>query len=304
MAEQDNPNSKSHQVFDKLSTPTHLKINAENCDEELGDEKIQSIQDIEGFYPHKEKATVQYQFEQRPSFLVTTHKPMVEPWKHIVITELVDIATVGGPRTISTYFVRAKMMTEIEIDVRSMLDDFGLKDKQQVTTLQNKWYIMKNVVMVLLPSNFIALFTCDILPEKSKCYIALEHILWKIVAMSDITGAIKNNHDIGIPDLLKHVKENKGVKGFRGRDSIHPESILVEDCDILIPATLGGVISRGNANEIKAKFMIEAANHPTDPKADGILSKKGVIILPDIYANSGGVIVSYFEWVQNIQGFM
>ncbi|KAK8670022.1 hypothetical protein V6N13_104788 [Hibiscus sabdariffa] len=159
-------------------------------------------------------------------------------------------------------------------------------------------------VQVLLPSNFIALFTDDILPAKSRCYIALEPILWKIVAISDITGAIKNSHGIGIPNLLKHVKENKGVKGFHGRDSIHPESILVEDCDILIPAALRGVTNKGNENEIKAKFVIEAANHPNDPEADGILSKKGVIILPDIYANSGGVTVSYFEWVQNIQGFM
>ncbi|KAK9010482.1 hypothetical protein V6N11_036989 [Hibiscus sabdariffa] len=196
------------------------------------------------------------------------------------------------------------MMIEIEIDVRNMLDDFGLKDKQQVTTLQNKWYIVRNVVHVLLPLNFIALFTGDILPAKSRCYIVLEPILWKIVAISDITGAIKNIHGISIPDLLKHVKENKGVKGFHGRDSIHPESILVEDCDIYIPVALGGVINRGNANKIKVKFVIEAANHPTHPEANGILSKKGVIIIPDKYANSRGVTISYLEWVQNIQGFM
>ncbi|KAF4368529.1 hypothetical protein F8388_018653 [Cannabis sativa] len=126
----------------------------------------------------------------------------------------------------------------------------------------------------------------------------------KIVAVSDISGAIKNSKGLDVPNLLKHVKENKGVKGFSGGDSIEPSSILVEDCDILIPAALGGVINRENANEIKAKFIIEAANHPTDPDADEILSKKGVVILPDIYANSGGVTVSYFEWVQNIQGFM
>ncbi|KAK9017151.1 hypothetical protein V6N11_079634 [Hibiscus sabdariffa] len=97
----------------------------------------------------------------------------------------------------------------------------------------------------------------------------------KIVAVSDVTGAIKNTNGIDIPN-----------------------------CDILIPAALGGIINRENANDIKAKFIIEAANHPTDPEADEILSKKGVVILPDIYANSGGVTVSYFEWVQNIQGFL
>nr|GMC88755.1 glutamate dehydrogenase B [Ipomoea batatas] len=126
----------------------------------------------------------------------------------------------------------------------------------------------------------------------------------KIVAVSDISGAIKNNNGIDIPSLMKHVKENRGVKGFHDGVAIDPNSILVEDCDILIPAALGGVINRDNAKDIKAKFIIEAANHPTDPEADEILSKKGVVILPDIYANSGGVTVSYFEWVQNIQGFM
>ncbi|KAK8576291.1 hypothetical protein V6N13_090765 [Hibiscus sabdariffa] len=126
----------------------------------------------------------------------------------------------------------------------------------------------------------------------------------KIVAVSDATGAIKNRNGIDIPSLLNHVKENKGINGFHGGDSLDPELILVEDCDILIPAALGGIINRENANDIKAKFIIEAANHPTDPEADEILSKKGVVILPDIYANSGGVTVSYFEWVQNIQGFL
>ncbi|KAG4940307.1 Glutamate dehydrogenase 1 [Glycine max] len=126
----------------------------------------------------------------------------------------------------------------------------------------------------------------------------------KVVAVSDITGAIKNSNGLDIPSLLEHSKVHRGVKGFNGSDPIDPNSILVEDCDVLVPAALGGVINRENANEIKAKFIVEAANHPTDPEADEILKKKGVVILPDIFANSGGVTVSYFEWVQNIQGFM
>ncbi|XAR70065.1 Glutamate dehydrogenase (NAD(P)(+)) [Bertholletia excelsa] len=126
----------------------------------------------------------------------------------------------------------------------------------------------------------------------------------KVVAVSDITGAVKNSKGLDIANLLKHARENRGVKGFMGGDPIDPNAILVEDCDILIPAALGGVINRENANDIKAKFIVEAANHPTDPEADEILANKGVVILPDIYANSGGVTVSYFEWVQNIQGFM
>ncbi|CAN6464913.1 unnamed protein product [Victoria cruziana] len=152
----------------------------------------------------------------------------------------------------------------------------------------------------------------------------------KVVAVSDISGAIKNNSGLDIPRLLKHAKEHRGVKGFDGGDSVDPRTLLLEDCDVLIPAALGGVINRENANDIKAKFIIEAANHPTDPEADEvkffiftytgwyfilhclilvymlayhfrfmqILAKKGVLVLPDIFANSGGVTVSYFEWVQ------
>ncbi|XP_017702140.1 glutamate dehydrogenase 1, mitochondrial isoform X3 [Phoenix dactylifera] len=126
----------------------------------------------------------------------------------------------------------------------------------------------------------------------------------KVIAVSDVTGAVKNSNGLDILKLLKHSKESHGVKGFGGGDALDPNLLLMEDCDVLIPAALGGVINRGNANDIRAKFIIEAANHPTDPEADEILSKKGVLILPDIFANSGGVTVSYFEWVQNIQGFM
>ncbi|KAI3835805.1 hypothetical protein MKX03_013401 [Papaver bracteatum] len=126
----------------------------------------------------------------------------------------------------------------------------------------------------------------------------------KIVAVSDITGAVKNPNGIDISDLIKHKETTGMLKDFQGGDSMDANELLVHDCDVLIPCALGGVLHKGNAGDVKAKYIIEAANHPTDPDADEILSKKGVIILPDIYANGGGVTVSYFEWVQNIQGFM
>ncbi|XP_039130508.1 glutamate dehydrogenase 1, mitochondrial [Dioscorea cayenensis subsp. rotundata] len=125
----------------------------------------------------------------------------------------------------------------------------------------------------------------------------------KVIAVSDVTGAIKNSNGLDILKLLKHSVENRGIKGFNGGDAIDPKSLLTEDCDVLVPAALGGC-NQQNAHDIKAKFIVEAANHPTDPEADEILAKKEVVILPDILANSGGVTVSYFEWVQNIQGFM
>ncbi|GLJ12374.1 hypothetical protein SUGI_0189590 [Cryptomeria japonica] len=126
----------------------------------------------------------------------------------------------------------------------------------------------------------------------------------KVIAVGDVTGAIKNESGLDIPSLIRHKIRNASIKGFEGANEIDPKTLLLEECDVLIPAALGGVLNRENASEVKAKFIIEAANHPTDPEADEILSKKGVIILPDIYANAGGVTVSYFEWVQNIQGFM
>ncbi|KAH9720986.1 glutamate dehydrogenase 2 [Citrus sinensis] len=94
------------------------------------------------------------------------------------------------------------------------------------------------------------------------------------------------------------------VSDITGGNAMDLNDLLVHECDVLVPCALGGVLNKENAADVKAKFIIEAANHPTDPEADEILSKKGVVILPDIYANSGGVTVSYFEWVQNIQGFM
>ncbi|XP_050375946.1 glutamate dehydrogenase 2-like [Argentina anserina] len=125
-----------------------------------------------------------------------------------------------------------------------------------------------------------------------------------VVAVSDISGAIRNPTGIDIPALLRHKESNANLKDFQGAECMDPNDLLVHECDVLIPCALGGVINKDNAADVKAKFIIEAANHPTDPEADEILSKRGVVILPDIYANAGGVTVSYFEWVQNIQGFM
>ncbi|XP_009619953.1 glutamate dehydrogenase A-like [Nicotiana tomentosiformis] len=126
----------------------------------------------------------------------------------------------------------------------------------------------------------------------------------KVIAVSDITGAIKNPNGLDIPALLSHREKTGKLTDFTGGDVMNSDELLTHECDVLIPCALGGVLNRENADHVKAKFIIEAANHPTDPDADEILSKKGVVILPDIYANAGGVTVSYFEWVQNIQGFM
>ncbi|KAH7659240.1 Glutamate/phenylalanine/leucine/valine dehydrogenase protein [Dioscorea alata] len=125
----------------------------------------------------------------------------------------------------------------------------------------------------------------------------------KIIAISDVNGAIRKPDGIDIPALSKHKAEGGLLKDFKDADAMDRNELLVQECDVLIPCALGGVLNKENAANVRAKYIREAANHPTDPDADEILSKKGVTILPDIYANAGGVIVSYFEWVQNIQGF-
>ncbi|KAK8944271.1 Glutamate dehydrogenase [Platanthera zijinensis] len=132
----------------------------------------------------------------------------------------------------------------------------------------------------------------------------------KVIAVSDVSGAIRNPNGIDIKSLRKHIADGGVLKNFDGGDPMLQNELLLLECDVLIPCALGGVLhspsnwtpnlhsERENAADVKAKYIIEAANHPTDPEADEILSKKGVFILPDIYANAGGVTVSYFEWVQ------
>jgi glutamate dehydrogenase (NAD(P)+) len=93
------------------------------------------------------------------------------------------------------------------------------------------------------------------------------------------------------------------VVGFPGTETIGNDELLALDVDVLVPAALGGVISNKNVNDIRARIVLEAANAPTTPEADEALTSRGVVVLPDIYVNGGGVTVSYFEWAQNIQQF-
>jgi glutamate dehydrogenase (NAD(P)+) len=125
----------------------------------------------------------------------------------------------------------------------------------------------------------------------------------KIVAVSDVTGATRNRHGLSLSELDAHVRETGGVKGFKGGEDFAADQLLYEACDVLVPAALGNVLRKENAGDVRARVILEGANHPVDPDADQIFADKGIIVLPDIYANAGGVTVSYFEWVQNIQVF-
>lgn len=127
----------------------------------------------------------------------------------------------------------------------------------------------------------------------------------KIIGVSDSKGGVFNAKGFDSVELYQHKQETGTVSNFdrNGTEAISNEELLKLECDILVPAALEEVINEGNAQDIKAKIVAEAANGPTTPEADEILSKKGVFILPDILANAGGVVVSYFEWVQNLNGY-
>ncbi len=124
----------------------------------------------------------------------------------------------------------------------------------------------------------------------------------RVVAIVDITGGVYNEEGLPIPELLDYAHAHGGVGGFDKGESITNEELFALDVDILVPAALEGQIHSGNVKNIKAKYVIEAANGPVTPDADDTLNSKGVLVVPDILANAGGVIVSYFEWVQDRTG--
>jgi glutamate dehydrogenase (NAD(P)+) len=130
-------------------------------------------------------------------------------------------------------------------------------------------------------------------------------LLWRegcvIAGVSDVKGGIWNPSGIDIRQLEAHVAEAGTVTGFPGTEPVSNADLLTLPCDVLVPAALGSVIRADNAEQIKAVIVAEGANAPTTPEADGILRDRGVTVIPDILANAGGVVVSYFEWVQGLQ---
>ncbi len=125
----------------------------------------------------------------------------------------------------------------------------------------------------------------------------------KVIAVSDSKGAIFCREGLDPHRVIEHKERTGSVVGFAGADAITPEELLALECEVLIPAALENVITAEVAGKIRTRIVAEAANGPTLPEADTVLAEKGVWVLPDILANAGGVTVSYFEWVQNNQGY-
>ena len=125
----------------------------------------------------------------------------------------------------------------------------------------------------------------------------------RVVAVSDVQGGIHDPEGLDVDAALDHARRTGSVVGLEGTDRLSNEELLTLDCDVRIPAALGDVFTPALAREVRAEPIVEGANGPTSPEADAVFRERGVEVVPDIYANAGGVTVSYFEWVQNIQQF-
>jgi len=125
----------------------------------------------------------------------------------------------------------------------------------------------------------------------------------KVVAVSDVEGGIFAGDGLDLGRVRAAVEGEGSVVATSGAERISNDQLLTLEVDVLVPAALGDVLHEGNARDVRARLVVEGANHPTTPDADEILVERGITVLPDIYANAGGVTVSYFEWVQNLQQF-
>jgi glutamate dehydrogenase (NAD(P)+) len=123
----------------------------------------------------------------------------------------------------------------------------------------------------------------------------------RVVAVSDLKGGVFRGDGLDIPALFARARETGSVVDFPGSEAIGNEALLTVECDVLVPAALGHVLHEGNARDVRAKYVLEAANGPTAAEADQIFLERGIVAIPDIWANAGGVTVSYFEWTQNTQ---
>jgi glutamate dehydrogenase (NAD(P)+) len=124
-----------------------------------------------------------------------------------------------------------------------------------------------------------------------------------VTAISDSTTALHNPKGIDVPAAFAHKREHHTLAGLRDAEAITNDELLLLDVDVLAPCALEQVISERNADQIKARIVCEGANGPVTPSADKILEDRGIMILPDVLANAGGVVVSYFEWVQGLQEY-
>ena len=137
----------------------------------------------------------------------------------------------------------------------------------------------------------------------SNCALLMSQAGYKVIGVIEVDGAIYNKNGIDVEALSKHRERTKGIQGFTEAEAADPAELLLTDCEILVPAATENQITSQNADRVKCRILAEGANGPTTTKADEILADKKVFIIPDILCNAGGVTTSYFEWVQDRQGY-
>lgn len=133
--------------------------------------------------------------------------------------------------------------------------------------------------------------------------IKLSALGYKIIAVSDVFGGVYNSSGLPVQKIVKNVRRGGRVQDLADFEKVTNEELLTLDCDILIPAAVGRVITENTAPKLRCEIVVEAANGPTTPEADDILGERGITVVPDVIANAGGLIVSYFEWVQGLQEY-
>ena len=133
--------------------------------------------------------------------------------------------------------------------------------------------------------------------------LLMAHAGYKIIGIIEVTGSVYNRNGIDVEALSAYRQKHGTLAGFPEAEAADPAELLVTDCDILIPAATENQITSRNADRVKCKILAEGANGPTTASADEILADKGVFVIPDILCNAGGVTTSYFEWVQDRQGY-
>ena len=133
--------------------------------------------------------------------------------------------------------------------------------------------------------------------------LAAQELGCNVVAVSDISGAVYNGKGLDVTEAMRHVESAKSLEGYDGGDRISNDELFGLDCDVLMPCAVGGVLTETNADDVKAKIIMEGANGPTTSEADEVFRDRGVFVVPDVLGNAGGVTVSYFEWVQDLQNY-
>jgi glutamate dehydrogenase (NAD(P)+) len=180
----------------------------------------------------------------------------------------------------------------------------GSQGRREATGAGVAYLVDKYLVDMKIPINGVSVAIQGFGNVGSETALALSSMGAKIVAISDYTGAIYNAAGIDIKKALTYLQSERILKDFGGGEAISNEQLLETECTVLIPAALERVITKENAPKLKCRLLAEGANGPTTNEADRVLERRGDIeVIPDVLCNSGGVIVSYFEWLQNLQSF-